>query len=567
MALPIVEEEKIIRPVANFTPSLWGDRFLSFSIDNRVAQKYAQEIEALKEETRSMLLAITGRKLVEKLNFINVIERLGIAYHYEKEIDDILYQIYDENSKFEGDEYNDLCICALQFRLLRQHGYNISLSKVIIFVLFLVNYQKFSTNFKMGMENSRSRATDDDVLGLLSLYEASHVRTHDEDFLEDALVFSTTHLESATPHLNSPLKEQVTNALEQSLHKGIPRVETRFFISSIYEKDESKNDALLRFAKLDFNLLQMLHKQELAEVSRWWKELDFVTTLPYARDRVVECYFWALGVYFEPQYSQARVMLAKTISIISIVDDTFDSYGIVKELNTYTDAIQRWNISEIDRLPDYMKISYKALLDLYKDYENELSNDGRSHVVYHAKERMKEIVRNYNVEAKWFIEGYMPPISEYLSNALATSTYYLLTTTSYLGMKSATEHDFEWLSRNPQILKANATLCRVIDDIATYEIEKSRGQIATGIECYRRDYGVSTEEAMVKFREMAEIAWKDLNEGILRPNHVSMEFLTRILNLVRLIEVTYKHNEDGYTHPEKVLKPHIVALLVDSIEI
>jgi len=100
-----------------------------------------------------------------------------------------------------------------------------------------------------------------------------------------------------------------------------------------------------------------------------------------------------------------------------------------------------------------------------------------------------------------------------------------------------------------------------------FQVEKSRGQIATGIECYRRDYGVSTEEAMAKFREMAEIAWKDVNEGILRPNHVSMEFLTRILNLVRLIDVIYKHNEDGYTHPEKVLKPHIVALLVDSIEI
>lgn len=174
------------------------------------------------------------------------------------------------------------------------------------------------------------------------MYEASHVRKHGEDILEDALAFSITHLESAAPHLNSPLKEKVTHALEQSLHKGIPRVETLFFISSIYEKEEPKNDVLLRFAKLDFNLLQMLHKQELAEVSRWWKDLDFATTLPYARDRVVECYFWAVGVYFEPQYSQARVMLAKTIAMISIVDDTFDSYGKVKELEIYTDAIQRY---------------------------------------------------------------------------------------------------------------------------------------------------------------------------------------------------------------------------------
>ncbi|KAL3323731.1 hypothetical protein AABB24_038072 [Solanum stoloniferum] len=368
------EEEEIVRPVANFSPSIWGDRFLSFSIDNHVSQNYAQEIEELKEETRSMLLAITGRKLVEKLNFIDVIEHLGIAYHFEKEIDDILNRIYNEDSKFVGDEYNDLCICALQFRLLWQHGYNISLK---IFSKFQDESGKFKESF-----------ASDDVLGLLSLYEASHVRTHGEDILENALDFSTTHLESAAPHLNSPLKEQVTHALEQSLHKGIPRVETRFFISSIYEKDESKNDALLKFAKLDFNLLQMLHKQELAEVSRWWKELDFVTTLPYARDRVVECYFWTLGVYFEPQYSQARVMLTKTLAIASIVDDTFDAYGLVKELETYTDVIQRWDINEIYRLPDYMKISYKALLDIFDDYEKELSSDGKSHLVYHAKERV-----------------------------------------------------------------------------------------------------------------------------------------------------------------------------------
>ncbi|XP_059307600.1 vetispiradiene synthase 3-like [Lycium ferocissimum] len=544
------QEEDIVRPVANFSPSLWGDRFHTFSIDNQVAQKYAQEIEALKEETGSMLLA-TGRKLVETLNLIDIIERLGIAYHFEKQIDDMLEQIYHKNTNFEGDDYNDLCTFALQFRLLRQHGYNIS--------------PKIFSKFQ-GANGKFKESLASDVLGLLSLYEASHVRTHAEDILEDALAFSTTHLESATPHLESPLREQVAHALEQSLHKGIPRVETRFFISSIYE-EESKNDVLLRFAKLDFNLLQMLHKQELAEVSRWWKDLDFVTTLPYARDRVVECYFWTVGVYFEPQYSQARIMLAKTIAMISIVDDTFDAYGVVKELDTYTDAIQRWDINEIDRLPDYMKISYEALLDLYEGYEKELSSDGRSHVVYHAKERMKEIARNYNVEAKWFIEGYMPPVSEYLSNALATSTYYLLTTTSYLGMKSATEQDFEWLSKNPQILEANVTLCRVIDDIATYEVEKSRGQIVTGIECYMRDYGVSTEEAMAKFHEMAETAWKDVNEGILRPTPVSTEILTRILNLARIIDVTYKNNQDGYTHPEKVLKPHIIALLVDSIEI
>ncbi|KAM3360317.1 hypothetical protein P3S68_020029 [Capsicum galapagoense] len=90
-------EEEIISPVANFSPSLWGDRFHSFSIDNQVEQKYAQEIEPLKEQTRSILLA-TGMILAETLNLIDVIERLGIAYHFENEIDAILDRIYNGNS-------------------------------------------------------------------------------------------------------------------------------------------------------------------------------------------------------------------------------------------------------------------------------------------------------------------------------------------------------------------------------------------------------------------------------------------------------------------------------------
>lgn len=66
-----------------------------------------------------------------------------------------------------------------------------------------------------------------------------------------------------------------------------------------------------------------------------------MSKLPYARDRVVECYFWTLGVYYEPQYSVARIMLTKTIAMISIIDDTYDSYGTVEELKIFTDAVQR----------------------------------------------------------------------------------------------------------------------------------------------------------------------------------------------------------------------------------
>ena len=75
---------------------------------------------------------------------------------------------------------------------------------------------------------------------------------------------------------------------------------------------------------------------------RWWKELDFAHKLPFIRDRVAECYFWILGVYFEPQYSFARRILTKVISMTSVIDDIYDVYGKIEELELFTSAIERF---------------------------------------------------------------------------------------------------------------------------------------------------------------------------------------------------------------------------------
>ncbi|CAH9100339.1 unnamed protein product [Cuscuta europaea] len=458
---------EIVRPIVNFSPSLWGDRFYSFSIDHQIAQAYEKEIENLKEQTRKMLLlASTTCNTAEILKFIDVLERLGIAYHFEKEIEDQLHLIYTVTQEEAND---DLEMAALKFRLLRQHGFKISSD---VFSSFLDTNNKFQDT--------------SNVKDLLSLYEASFVRTHGDDLLEDALSFATARLQGAASHMQSSttLEKLVLHALEQPLHTGMPRIETRFFISIYQQEDDSlRNDMLLHFAKLDFNFLQMLHKQELSEVSRWWKELDFVTTLPYARDRAVECFFWALAVYFEPQYSKARVMLAKNISMVSILDDTYDAYGTIEELEVYTDAISKCDISEMDRLPNYMKISYKALLELFVADDADLSKSERSYAAHHGKER----------------------------------------------------------------------------------VEKDRGQVITGIECYMNEHATSLDGAMRKFQELATVALKDLNEGILKHTPVSSDILWRIVNLARIVFVAYQHNQDGYTHPEKVLKPHIIALLVNSL--
>jgi len=106
-----------------------------------------------------------------------------------------------------------------------------------------------------------------DVEGMLSLYEASHMIVHGEDILEEALGFTTTHLESIPTQLNHSLAEQVKYALKHPIHKNLPRLEARRYIS-IYEQDPAHNEILLTFSKLDFNLLQSLHQKEFGNICK-----------------------------------------------------------------------------------------------------------------------------------------------------------------------------------------------------------------------------------------------------------------------------------------------------------
>lgn len=106
-----------------------------------------------------------------------------------------------------------------------------------------------------------------DAYGMLSLYEAAQWGTHGEDIIDEALAFSRSHLEEISSRSSPHLAIRIKNALKHPYHKGISRIETRQYIS-YYEEEESCDPTLLEFAKIDFNLLQILHREELACVTR-----------------------------------------------------------------------------------------------------------------------------------------------------------------------------------------------------------------------------------------------------------------------------------------------------------
>ena len=109
----------------------------------------------------------------------------------------------------------------------------------------------------------------EDTKGMLSLYEASFFLIEGENILDEARDFSKKHLQEFV----KKNKDQnistvaVSHALELPLHWRILRVEARWFID-VYRSKEDMNPTLLKFAELDFNMVQATHQEDLKQVSR-----------------------------------------------------------------------------------------------------------------------------------------------------------------------------------------------------------------------------------------------------------------------------------------------------------
>jgi alpha-humulene/beta-caryophyllene synthase len=217
-----------------------------------------------------------------------------------------------------GNEF-DLYTVSLVFQIFRQFGYKLGVD-------VFNNFKNKDGKFKEHLA--------EDARGLLCLYEAAHWSTHGEDILDEALAFSRSHLEGLADQSSPPMSIRIKNALKHAYPRGISRIETRQYIS-YYEEEDLHDQTLLEFAKIDFNLLQILHRKELCQVFRWYSNLELDLKVPYARNRTVESYLWAVGAYFEPRYSQARIRLAIVVILLTLVDDTYDAFGTIEELEPF----------------------------------------------------------------------------------------------------------------------------------------------------------------------------------------------------------------------------------------
>ncbi|KAI3917257.1 hypothetical protein MKX01_000034 [Papaver californicum] len=544
------------RRSANYHPNIWDHEFVESLTSDYKSEMCANRAAKLKENVRSMFVGASGLRYSLKL--IVTIQRLGLDYHFHDEIKSALDKIYINGKNYHVSQ-NDL-ITVEALNIIR--GYK--------------NEGNVVKNFE----------------GLLNLYEASFYAYQGEEILKEAQQFAGKHLKHYLKEKNDNnssrsivLDKEVSHSLELPLLWRVPRMEVRWYIDK-YGMKQDMQPSLLEFAKLDFNIVQATHHEELKCASRWWRDLAFHESLGFARNRLVECFLWNIGKH-----------VTKICNLVSIIDDVYDVYGSLDELKLFTEAIQRWDIKTVENLPHYMKICFFALDNTVNEMGYEVLRNNDLDVMPYLKKSLAsmflqrisidvsalkrytthiydisvgDLCKSFLVEATWYYSGYIPTLEEYTNNAWISVAGPVVTIHAYcqLGDQEITKEALECINNNQSdLIRWSSMIFRLADDLATSKNELERGDVAKSIQCYMHETGASESIARKHMKHLISASWEKMNTSLSASRGVFPSSLISIIqNIARMGQYMYQHG-DGYGIPNRESKDRIMSIIVKPIPV
>ncbi|KAL6603772.1 hypothetical protein ACP70R_044133 [Stipagrostis hirtigluma subsp. patula] len=527
-----------------FGHTIWGDFFINYTPQKFQMQNSEEwmrdRIDKLKKEVQGLFEDC--KDVVQILDLVDVLQRLGIDHLFEEQIASAISSIH--SAEFSSSSLHEV---ALRLRLLRQQGFWVSPE---VFNIFKNEDGSFINDVTM------------DPKGLLSLYNAAYLLTHNEGALEEAILFARHHLELMRDSLKFPLAEQVTRALCVPLPRTLKRVEALNYILEYSLEERTYNPSILELAKLDFNLLQHLHVKELKAISRWWVDLSSAIDLDYVtRERVVECYFSSYAVHYEKEQARARMIFAKICQLLTVLDDTYDGHATLEECRKLDEAIQRWDESVVSILPEYLKKFFLKVLSNFEEFEDELQPHEKYRSAY-IRKVFQTVSRSFLQESEWFHHNYTPSFEEHVNVAIMSVGGQAQCVGLLFGMGDvATKEVFEWAIGCTSAIRAYGEVARYMNDIAAFKNNgRNEKDVITSVECYMKEHKVTSEVALVKIDALVEDAWKTINQALFE-NRVPLSVIQRVTNMTKVTALFFHDGRDAYTDSkdlESTIKSHFV---------
>ncbi|RWR93579.1 alpha-thujene synthase [Cinnamomum micranthum f. kanehirae] len=532
----------VLRRSGNYKRSTWDYDYIESLESDYKRENHEMHVERLKDDVKNLMKEVVCP--IEKMELVDTIQRLGLGYLFNMEIKEVLDTVASSKPTIKTEK--DLHAAALQFRLLRQHGYEVSPD---------------AFNDLKDEKGDFKESLCMDIKGMLSLYEASHLSFQGEVVLDEAREFTTKHLKAIKWNTDPVLLKKVKHSLEMPLHWRMLRLEARWYIET-YDEEDRKNPTLVELAKHDFNKVQTIYQRSIKKNLRWWRDLGLGEKLEFSRDRLVECFFWTIGIIFNPQLDRCRDVLTKLNQLVTTVDDLYDVYGSLEELELFTDAVDRWDIGAMEQLPEYMKICFLALYNTINDIAYDALKEEGLNVLPCLKKTWADLCKSYLVEAKWYSNGYKPTLEEYLENAWISISGTVLLVHIYFSYGQKFPIEALNYSIAKSILKWSSMILRLCDDLGTSTHEVARGDVPKSIQCYMYEAGVSEGVARDHIKYLIAEAWKKLNECLVHNSPIHQPLIDAGIDLARMAHCMYELG-DGHAFLSSEDRKRVMLLLVE----
>ncbi|KAG6469938.1 (3S,6E)-nerolidol synthase 1-like isoform X1 [Zingiber officinale] len=491
-----------------------------------------QDVRRIVDETK-------GEK--ETLFLIDSLQKLCVDYHFEEEIEAKMHSLYEKQSKIIDGEPNNIVEVSLLFRLLRQAQYPISTD---VFYRFLDRSGEFMASLANQME------------GLISLFEASNLNFGGELMLYRANEFSRIHLKPYMTSLDSDLAVHIKQILENPYHLTLQRFKARQILDNNISKSYY-NFNIVELGKMDFTMIQSLHQKELKEVTRWWKESGLDQELVFARVQPLKWFIWPMTCLPNPKFSEYRIVLSKVIAFVYLLDDIFDVEGSLDELYLFTQAIERWDHSSMNSLPDYMRACFKVLQDTINEIAQIVVEEHGWNPIEYLKKSWIQLSKAFLVEAKWLIEDEVPTVDDYMKTSTISCGVPLVLVYTYFLLGHGAGNLLENL---PNLISCPTRILRLWDDLGSAKDEEQKGRDGSLLASLRKENPHwSSQVARGKVMQMIEEAWEELNKESFSPSAsmFSRDFVIGCLNAARMVRVMYNYSEE---HKLPMLKEYINLL-------
>nr|QMU24002.1 TPS limonene [Pinus massoniana] len=577
-----VSDDAVIRRRGDYHSNLWDDDFIQSLSAPYGEPSYLERAERLIGEVKKLFNSMSEENgelitplndLIQRLWMVDSVERLGIDRHFENEIESALDYVYSYWSVEKGigcgreSVVTDLNSTALGLRTLRLHGYLVS-SEV------LKDFQDQNGQFMCS-----PRKTEGEIRSALNLYRASLIAFPGEKVMEDAEIFSSKYLKEAMQEISvCSLSQEIEYALEYGWHTNMPRLEARNYMdvfghptSPWLKKNKEQymdGEKLLELAKLEFNMFHSLQLKELQDICRWWKDSG-LPKLDFSRHRHVEYYTLGSCIATDPKHRAFRLGFVQTCHLNTVLDDIYDTFGTMDEIELFTEAVRRWDPSETDRLPDYMKTVYMALYSALTEMAREAEKTQGRDTLNYARKAWEAYLESYIQEAKWIASGNLPTFEEYYENGKISSAYRAAALTPILTLDvPLPERVLTGIDFPSRFNDLASSFLRLRGDTRCYKADRTRGEEASCISCYMKDNPGSTEEdALQHINAMISDVIKELNWEFLRPDsYIPMPARKHAFDITRALHHLYLYR-DGFSNATMETKNLVRRMILEPVPV